>query len=173
MNTTIEHDQTLLVNNDRTDTVLGNHTETITKDTAITIELGNFAHNVNTGTADYYVKSNLTEKYDANQTTTVTSSQKTTVGDNIDITAQSGYIHLTAATEIKLVVGSSTLLMKSDGSIALTGLNIAVDGKTQVNIHGGDIVSKADDNHLTWGGLVKTEAKGANTVKGTTVLLNP
>jgi type VI secretion system secreted protein VgrG len=173
MNTTIEHDQTLLVKNDRTDTIKGKHTETITKDTQITIEQGNLTHKVNTGTADYYVKSDLTEKYDSNQTTDVTASQKTTVGNNIDIQAKSGYIHIEAATEIQLKVGSSTLLMKSDGSIKLTGVNIGVDASTQLNLHGGDLISKADGNHLISGGLVKSTADGANTVKGATVLLNP
>ena len=173
MSTTIEHDQTLLVKNDRTDTVKGKHTETITKDTKITIEQGNLEHKVNTGTAVYFVKSDLSETYDANQTTKVTSNQATTVGNNIDVTAKSGYIHVKAATEILLEVGSSSLLLKSDGSIKLQGVNIAVDGSAQTNIHGGDVISNADGNHLIGGGLVKSAASGTNTVKGATVLLNP
>jgi len=173
MNTTIENDQTLLVNNDRTENVLGQHTETITKDTLITIALGNFTHNVNTGTADYYVKSNLFEKYDANQTTTVTSSQKTSVGDNIEITAQSGYIHLTAFTEIKLVVGSSTLLMSYDGSIQLSGVNIAINGSESINFHGGSINSKADNDHNIIGAIVTSHGSATNTLKGRMVMLNP
>ena len=108
MSTTIEHDQTLLVKNDRSNTVKGKFTETITKDTKITIEKGDLEHKVNTGTANYYVKSDIGEKYDANQTTEVTSDQTTTVGNNIDVTAK-GYIHLKAGTEIQLLVGSGKL----------------------------------------------------------------
>jgi len=173
MSTTIEHDQTLLVKNDRTDTVQGKHTETITKDTAITIDQGNLEHKVNTGTADYYVKSDLTEKYDSNQNTTVTASLTTTVGNNIDIEAKSGYIHIKGATEIQLLVGSSKLLMQSNGSIQLSGVNVTIDGSESVTIHGASVTSKADTDHNTTGAIVMSSGTATNTVKGGMVMLNP
>ena len=77
MSTTIEHDQTLLVKNDRSNTVKGKFTETITKDTKITIEQGPYSHDVAANTAIYHVNKDLTENYDANQKTTVGDAQTT------------------------------------------------------------------------------------------------
>jgi type VI secretion system secreted protein VgrG len=165
MTTTIEHDDTLHVKNDRMIVVDDKHTETIKNDTQITITDGNLTHNVATGTAKYHVQADLTEVYSANQ--------KTTVNKNIQIMSETAYIHIQAATEIQLLVGASSLLMKSDGSIKLKGVNIGIDGSSQVNIHGGQVLSSADNAHNISGGSVVSEAQGTNTVKGATVLLNP
>ncbi len=56
MATTVEHDDTQTVHNNRTIQVDGTHTETIIKDTTITVKSGNFQHSVDTGTALYKVK---------------------------------------------------------------------------------------------------------------------
>jgi hypothetical protein len=95
------------------------------------------------------------------------------VNKDITIVSESTKIHLTAATEIQLQVGASTLLMKSDGSIKLTGTNIAIDGAQKVAIHGGQVESKADSSHTTAGAIVMSDGSGTNTVKGGMVMLNP
>jgi type VI secretion system secreted protein VgrG len=160
----VEHDDTQTVHNNRTITVDGTHTETIKKDTSITITEGNLSHDVVKGTAYYHVKDAVTEEFEANQ--------KTTVTNEIEIESKA-FVQIKAADYIELTVGKSTLLMYADGSIELSGVNIAVDGKSQVNVHGGDVISKADSNHIITGGLVESKAGGTNTVIGATVLLNP
>ena len=162
---TIEHDDRQTVNNNRTITVNGTHTETIKKDTTIKITEGHHVHRVETGTETHYVKSDVKEDFDA--------TQKTTVAKEIEIKSNGAHIHLTAATEIKLTVGASELLMKSDGSIKLKGVNVSVDGSQSVNIHGMSVTSKADADHNTQGAIVMSDGSGTNTVKGGMVMLNP
>ncbi|HEU0177525.1 MAG TPA: type VI secretion system tip protein TssI/VgrG [Blastocatellia bacterium] len=140
MGTTVEHDDTQTVHNDRTITVDGAHTETIKKDTTITVTEG---------------------------------KETNTVRQQIVITSETAHIHVTAATEIKLEVGASTLLMKSDGSIKLKGVNIAIDGSESVNTHGASVTTKADMDHNTKGAIVVSEGTATNTVRGGMVMLNP
>jgi type VI secretion system secreted protein VgrG len=164
MGTTVEHDQTDTIHNNRSTKVDGTETLTIDGVTKITITSGTYDHNVAGNTAHYHVSGAVKEEYDATQTTIV--------GGAIDITSKAS-IHIQAATEIKLSVGSSTLLMTSGGKIKLTGVNIGIDGSAQVNVHGGQVLSEADGAHHISGGSVVSEASGSNTVQGGTVLLNP
>ena len=166
MNTTVEHDQTNTVNNE--------FTEKIKSNAKIEITEGTYDHDVKAGTAKYHVQGALTEKYD--------TTQKTTVAQDIIISSTSGPIAISsdaqkitmkAATEIKLEVGASTLLMKADGSIKLTGVSIGIDGSAKVAIHGGQVSSEADSSHNTKGAIVMSEGSATNTVKGGMVMLNP
>lgn len=140
MSATVEHDDSQVVHNDRTISVDGTHTETIKKDTTITVTDG---------------------------------KQTNTVKQEIVIASQTAYIHVTGSTEIQLEVGSSKLLMKSDGSISLTGANITIDGSESVTIHGASVTSKADADHNIKGAIVVSEGSATNTVKGAMVMLNP
>lgn len=123
MATTIEHDDSQTVHNNRTIAVDGTHTETVKKE--------------------------------------------------IVITCTTAHIHVTAATEIQLLVGASKLLMKSDGKIELSGTNIAIDGTQKVRVHSAEIASEADQQHQTKGAIVISEGSATNTVKGGMVMLNP
>jgi type VI secretion system secreted protein VgrG len=140
MGTTVEHDDSQTVHNNRTIGVDGTHTETIKKDTTITVTEG---------------------------------KEVNTVNQQIEVTSQTAHIHLTASTQIKLEVGASKLLMKSDGSIELSGVNIAIDGSQKVRIHSMEIASEADVQHQTKGTIVVSEGTATNTVKGAMVMLNP
>jgi type VI secretion system secreted protein VgrG len=165
MTTTIEHDNTLTVKNDHTITVNGKHTETITKDAAIKITQGKYDHDVAANTAHYHVQGAVTEDFDTNQ--------QTTVAKEIVITSKTAHIHVTAATEIQLLVGASKLLMKRDGSIELSGKNIAISGAQTVQIQGESITSEAKEDHNIKGGILITEGVASNTVRGGMVMLNP
>jgi type VI secretion system secreted protein VgrG len=149
MITTVGHDDTQTVKNDRTITVDGKHTETVKKDTSVTVSEGNFKQTVTAGTGSW------------------------TINKNTDLASQTGYVHVKAATEILLEVGGSKLLMKSDGTIELNGSAIAVKGSAEVRVKGGNIMSEADANHTIKGALVMSEGSGTNTVKGGMVMLNP
>jgi type VI secretion system secreted protein VgrG len=165
MSTTVEHDDSQTVHNNRTIGVDGTHTETIKKDAKITITSGTFNHDVAGNTATYHVQGAVTEKFDATQTTTV--------NNEILITSSTASLHVEAATEIQLHTGASTLLMKSDGSIKLTGVNIAIDGSQKVRTHGGEVTSEADSQHQTKGAIVVSDGSATNTVRGGMVMLNP
>lgn len=165
MGTTVEHDDTQTVHNDRTITVDGKHTETIKKDTTIKITEGKLDHDVVAGTAKYHVKGAVAETFD--------DKQETTVNKDIVISSQTTKIHVTAATEIQLQVGASKLLMKSDGSIELSGNNVAIKGSQTVQIKGASITSQADADNNTKGAIVLSEGSASNTVKGGVVMLNP
>jgi hypothetical protein len=112
---------------------------------------------VQTGTALYDVKGALTENY---QTT-----QDTTVKGNITIKSVSG--------DILLHTGPSKLLLKNNGSIELSGINIAITGTTKVYVSGDQVVSAADTTHEISGKAVKSTGSITNTVQGTMVMLNP
>lgn len=163
MNTTVDHDQTDVIHNDRTITVEGTHTETITKDTTIKITEGNLKHDVDAGTATYKVKGAVSETFD--------NKQETTVADEIIITSTGSKVHITAATEIQLQTGASTLLMKSDGTIKLDGVDVSINGVT-INIHGISVTSMADADHNTKGATVISNGTATNAVKGGMVMLN-
>ena len=149
MNSTVEHDHSLTVHNNHSSTVDGTHTETVKKDTKITITEGSYTHTVAANTASH------------------------TVNKEILVTSQTAHIHVQAATEIKLEVGASKLLMMSNGNIELTGLNLAIKGAQTVEIQGGSVTSQADADHNTRGAIVLSEASASNTVKGAMVMLNP
>ena len=117
MGTTVDHDQT--------NTVTGKMTEEIDKDTSITVKTGNLSHNVNTGTASYYVKGAVTQKFDDIWDSKVVG--QVTIKSNADITIDSD-------TKITLVTGGSMLVMESSGEIALTGTKITVIGDDEVGL---------------------------------------
>ncbi len=103
MNTTVEHDQTDIVHNNRSITIDGTHTETIKKDTTIKITEGKLVHEVSSQTADYSVKGAVTERFDA--------TQETTVKNNITIKSAEGEILIEAAKSITLHTGDSKITM--------------------------------------------------------------
>ena len=70
-------------------------------------------------------------------TTIVTGKQTDTVKQEIVVTSQTSHIYITAATEIKLEVGASSLVMKADGTITMKGTHIDIEGAMLVEVHGG------------------------------------
>jgi type VI secretion system secreted protein VgrG len=126
-----QYDMGTMVKHDQTNTVDGKFTEIIDKDTAITIKTGKFEHKVNTGTADYYVKAAMTEKFD--DTWTSTTKNK------ITIKSATNEILVDAKTKITLQTGDSLLEMVSDGTITISGKKIFITGKDQVRVSGDKI----------------------------------
>ncbi|MGF1581036.1 MAG: type VI secretion system Vgr family protein [Gemmataceae bacterium] len=130
MATTIEHDESLTVHNNRTITVDGTHTETINKDTTITISKGKLEHTVADNTATYTVKQDITENYNANQSTTVDGNL------TISVTGKAsggGNVLIEAKEKIVLNTGKSTLTMLKDGTITIDGKTINIIGSEAIN----------------------------------------
>lgn len=165
MDSVVEHDETQHVINNRKINVDGTHTETIAKDTTITVSEGNYVHQVATGTASITVKGKVTETFQDAQDTTVTSG--------ITITSSTSFVHINAATDIILQVGASRLALYKDGRIELQGKAVAITGSDAVNIAGMSIKQAAGNDHNISGQLVISEGAVSNTVKGAMVMLNP
>ena len=125
MATKVLHDQTLMVVNNRTNTITGKLTETVTNDTTIKILSGPYTHDVVNNIATYHVQGDLKETYSSNQTTKVNKT--------INIESETQEIVIKAKTKITLVVGSSKLVMDDAGTIDLTGVKITVQGKSLVH----------------------------------------
>jgi type VI secretion system secreted protein VgrG len=169
MTTNVGHDDSQTVTNNRTIKVDGTHTETIKGNTAITVTAGTFKHNVAGGTADYHVSGAVKENYDATLTTTVTGATKLDCKANIAITA---------ATNVKITVGASTLTMDSGGKIELKGTDITINA-AKITLTGGAITSGADgDNKISGanvnvsGGAITSSASGVHTLTGALVKIN-
>jgi type VI secretion system secreted protein VgrG len=191
MTTLVKHDDTQTVKNNRTITVDGTHTETIKKDTAITITEGKLTHNVAANTADYHVKGKVTEFFENDLDTTVTKNVfLRSTGGTIREEAQSGEMYLfaknqvemksgaanvavIAATEIKLVTGSSSLVMKADGTITLSGVNVTVVGTAKASQGVGNQTVVCDTAKVAVAGAeINSSATGVHTVAGAVVKLN-
>jgi type VI secretion system secreted protein VgrG len=181
MSTTIEHDDTQHVKNDRGITVDGKHTETIKKDTTIHITEGNLSHDVVAGTAKYHVKGAVEETYEATQKTTVTAAveetynatQQTTVKQNIAIQSTAADIVLDGKTQIKLVSGDSSILLKADGTIQISGKEITISGtaKTQIGV-GNQTVTSDTAQVAVSGAAIASSATGKHEITGAVVKIN-
>jgi len=193
MDTTVEHNDTqTIVTGDRTISVkAGKHTETIKGDTAITIETGNHSLTVQTGTHTetikgdtsitvqtgaysldvkanthtHHVQGDVTENYDGNQ--------ETTVAGDIVITSETAKITIDASTEIFLCCGSSTLSMKEDGTIKLSGTNIEISGDATAKIGVGNQNVTCDKKQVaTSGAAINSSATGKHEITGAVVKIN-
>jgi type VI secretion system secreted protein VgrG len=108
MHTEVEHDDSQLVQNDRTIQVDGKHTETITKDTTITIKEGNLSLTLNQG----------------NESTTLDQGNQSTK-------VSLGSASHEAMQQIELKVGQSSIVLTQQG-ITIKGLMISIQGTVQV-----------------------------------------
>jgi type VI secretion system secreted protein VgrG len=171
MGTTVLHDQTNTVN--------GKMTETIDKDTKISITSGKLEHSVNTGTASYFVNGAVTQKFNNIWDSKVTG--QVSIKSNADILIDSD-------TKITLVTGSSKLVMEKSGAIALTGTHITIIGNDKVAISSADskmtgsakaefgtgnqsVVTDAKQVAIS-GAAISSSAKGAHEITGMPIKLN-
>ncbi len=191
MTTLVKHDDKQTVINNRTIGVDGTHTETIKGDTSITVSKGNFKQDVQTGTSFVHVKGAVTENFDATQGTTVASdivvtskagsitvqalAGKMTLFASGQVGVQSGTANVIvqAATEIKLITGSSSLVMTSGGQITLTGVNVKIVGTADAAIGCGKQNVTCDTAKVAVAGAeINASAKGAHTIGGAVVKIN-
>lgn len=122
MGTTVEHDDTQTVNNNRVISVVGTHTEDVKGETKITIKEGNYSHDVATGTATHHVKAAVITTYDAALDLTVTGAvteifkaeHKQEVTKTQTITVD-GNIAIESKKKITLTVEGSSITIDSSG----------------------------------------------------------
>ncbi len=121
MDTSVENDDKQLVENDRTISVKGKHTETITKDTTIEIEEGNYSMTIDSG----------------NETRTLKQGNQT-VGlklGNISVKCDLGSITMEAMQSITLKVGQSSIKIDQTG-VEVKGMMIKVTGDAITQVSG-------------------------------------
>jgi type VI secretion system secreted protein VgrG len=191
MNTTVEHDETLTVHNDRAISVGGKHMETVKKDTTIRITEGKYSHDVMANTATYHVQGKVWENYDNDLETTVKGNifHRSTDGtireeaqtgefylfakEGVEVKSATDKIHILAATEIKLQVGASSLLMKADGTIQLSGTDITISGKARTAIGVGNQNVVCDKARVAVSGAaIASSAVGKHEITGALVKIN-
>ena len=121
MDTTVEHDDTQHIQNNRTINVDGTHTETIVKDTTIKITEGNHSLTLNQG--------NQSIKLDiGNQSTQLDVGNQST---NVDL----GKIDMTAMQSITLTVGGSSIKIDQMG-VTIQGMMIKISGDIMTQVEG-------------------------------------
>ncbi len=117
MQTVVENNDTQSVGANRIITVGGAHSETITKDTAITVTEGNhsttIAKGCHTTTVSQGDQSNVVS----------TGAQTNTVKGDITVSSESGEYKLSSPSKITLAVGGSTIIIEPD-HITITSAKI-------------------------------------------------
>jgi len=158
-NRVVENNDTVSVTNNETITVgtdpkgdpkkNGKVTTTIFGDTTTTITKGDLSLDVQTGKMTVHVKDAVAETFENTLSTLVTK--------DISMESSSAGVLIKAAEQIMLQCGSSSMLLKKDGTIEIKGMTVKITGSTSVAVEG----AKIDSN-----------ASGVNTVKGATVKIN-
>jgi type VI secretion system secreted protein VgrG len=132
MNTTVENNDTQHVMVDRTINVDGKHTETIVKDTTITITQGNHSTTVSQGNQSITVSQ-------GNQTTEINMGNQSTTLDmgNITVTCSAGSISMTAMKSITLTVCDSSISITPTGvTISAPMISLSAEGMATVTADG-------------------------------------
>ena len=155
----VEHDDVLSVDNDRTITIKNNNGLTVTEgNDTTTIEKGNSTLSVKEGDHAVTVakgKSELTVS-EGKHTVTVSKGDSALAIDQGDykITLGAGSCTIEAAQKITFKVGSSELVLSSEG-ITLKGLTLKLEAQTAATLKGLKTEVSADAMLVLKGGLTK------------------
>jgi type VI secretion system secreted protein VgrG len=155
LKTVVEHDQTISVGNDETvdithdrkSTIGNNETLSVAKDQSTSI--GN----------------NETRAITNNRTTNVGKDEQLTVGNNQTSSVSQSY-KLTAGQDITFETGSSKLVMKSDGTIELSGMTITIEGSQAITLKSGQKI-ELNGMQLKLSGTTVDVQGTSTSVKGT------
>lgn len=147
MDTTVENNDTQLVQNNRKITVDGTHTETIKKDTKITITEGNYSQTINQGNRDILLKmgNEKTQLDMGNMDVLLKMGNQTT---KLDL----GKSEHQALQSIELKVGQSSVKLDQMG-VTIKGMMINIEGTLQVQVKGLITQVNADAVLVCKGGI--------------------
>ena len=142
---TVKHDENSTIKNNRNKTVTKNQTENIGENKSIDVGKN---HTETIGKSiDITIGENHTEAIGKNMTITVDKDLKETVNGQYTeaVTKEYGLkaksITLQADKEIILKTGSAQIVMKSNGDITISGKNINVKGSGNVVLKGSKVLS--------------------------------
>lgn len=128
--------QEVFVKTDHTAKIEGKSSTTITSDTSMLVEEGNYSQQISAGNVDREVSS-------GSESVVVTSGDYT-----LDTTA--GSVAITAGTEISLTVGSNSITIDQSG-ITISGIMVTVEGSATVDV-ASPMTTVAADGVLTLDG---------------------
>ncbi|MDR5781886.1 type VI secretion system tip protein TssI/VgrG [Caballeronia sp. LZ065] len=152
--TDITGKQTHTVNKDRESTVVGMDTFTVSKNRTAKV----------IGTEHETVHLAKTSIFENDHTVTVTGHQKISVGKGRDVLV-TGDLLVTSTTKITLQCGASSITMKKDGTITISGVKITSTGSSSHAINGSTVTFD--------GSTITSSATGEHTVQGAKLKLNP
>lgn len=93
--------------------------------------------------------------------------------DNVSIGAKKQNVALEAAEEITLTCGQSSISLKKDGTIKLSGMTLDLNGTTELKAKGGTFTIEAQTAGTVKGGAtLEVSATTMNTIKGNPVMIN-
>ncbi len=151
MDTEVENDQTITVDNDRKKKVVNNQSEDVGVDKTINVGRdhtetvgGNMTITIDKDLSEK-VKVNYTENVDGDKNSTIKKDLKESIKSNHYETVTKDYvlkakkIQLTAQDEISFKTGKASILMKKNGDITINGKKITVKGSGDVIIKGSNI----------------------------------
>ena len=163
---TVGKSETVTIMANRDAAIGGTHTETVAKGKTETIGEGktlNVAQLYQTTSQDMktFVASSHTEEIGA-RTSTIANAHALTVGG--EHTVSVGANHTTsvqhqmlvnAGDKLALVCGKSSIMMQSDGTIMIQGVNVTSIGTEKHSVNGKTVTSSATGEHTVEGTILK------------------
>src|SRR5262249_51239989 len=104
---------------------------------------------------------------------TFNDTQTTTVKNKITIQSTASEIEIDGKTQITLISGSSSIVLKADGTIEISGKNITISGTAKAMMGVGNQSVTCDPAQVAISGAAITVgATGTNTITGAPVKIN-
>jgi len=186
MNTTVEHDQTTTVHNNRTDqidvddseTVGNNQTCTVGVDQTITVGSNQSItvganRSVTVGSNETIaIGAAQSVEIGASQTLAVGAGQTISVGAGHEMTVGAGEQHTVGAGRETSIGAGDTLTVGADLMIGAGGTITITNGASSITLAGGTITIKGATIKVEGSGGVNVDAGGNITMKGAQILEN-
>ncbi len=163
---TVGKKETVTIASDREATIGGSHTESVTHAKTETIGEGktlNVGQMYQTTSKDMktLVASAHTEEI-GTRTSTITNAHTHTVGGEHTVNVGANHttnvqhqVLVNAGDQLSLVCGMSSIVMKSDGTIAIQGINVTSTGTESHSVNGKTVTSSATAEHTVEGAVLK------------------
>ncbi|RQZ20623.1 type VI secretion system tip protein VgrG [Burkholderia sp. Bp9031] len=163
---TVGKKETVTIASDREATIGGSHTESVTHAKTETIGEGktlNVGQMYQTTSKDMktLVASAHTEEI-GTRTSTITNAHTHTVGGEHTVNVGANHttnvqhqVTVNAGDQLSLVCGMSSIVMKSDGTIAIQGINVTSTGTESHSVNGKTVTSSATAEHTVEGAVLK------------------
>ncbi|CAB3968613.1 Rhs element Vgr protein [Burkholderia cenocepacia] len=163
---TVGQNETVTIAANRDATIGGVHTETVAKAKTETIGEGktlSVAQLYHTTSQDMktQVASTHTEEI-GTRTSTISNAHTHTVGGEHTVNVGASHttnvqhqVTVNAGDQLSLVCGMSSIVMKSDGTITIQGVNVASTGTNTHSVNGKTVTSSATAEHTVEGAVLK------------------
>ncbi|WGY72036.1 type VI secretion system tip protein VgrG [Burkholderia cepacia] len=163
---TVGKNETVTIASDRAATIGGSHTETVTHGKTETIgeaKTLNVGQMYQTTSQDMktLVASAHTEEI-GTRTSTIAKAHTHTVGGEHTVNVGANHttnvqhqVTVNAGDRLSLVCGNSSIVMKSDGTITIQGVNVTSTGTNSHSVNGKTVTSSATAEHTVEGAVLK------------------